>query len=89
MLRNTISMQKIWWIALILRFQTIDAVDSVDFVDNYAGGLIADIYASYSTDCANILISDDMADELIATAINSDDLADCADNAACGLISAI
>ena len=41
------------------------------------------------TDCADIMISDDAADGLIDTAIDVDNLTDCADDAAGGLIAAI
>ena len=42
-----------------------------------------------STDCAHKLISDDVADELIATAINADNSTDFAEDAAGGFIAAI
>ena len=41
------------------------------------------------TDCANMTISDNAADELIATAINSGNSADFLDDSAGGLIAAI
>ena len=40
-------------------------------------------------DCADIKISEDAADELIATAINAGNLTDCSDNAEGGLIANI
>ena len=51
--------------------------------------MIASSNAGDSTDCADILISDDTADELINIPINSDDSTDCADNSAGGLIATI
>ena len=44
--------------------------------------------AGNSTDCAEINISDNAADELIATAINAGDSTDFSDDAAGGLIAA-
>ena len=61
----------------------------MDSADNYAGELIAAVNAGDLIYCANILISDDMADELITSAINSDDSKDCDDNAKGGLIATI
>ena len=52
-------------------------------------GLINAIDSGDFTYCADLSISDDAADELIATAINANDSTDCADDAADGLISAI
>ena len=49
----------------------INAGDSTYFADDAAGGLVAAINAGNSMDCADILISDDAADELIATAIDA------------------
>ena len=47
------------------------------------------INAGNSTDCADITISDDVADGLIATGIDIINYAGCTDNAAGGLIAAI
>ena len=49
--------------------------------------MIADINAGNSTDCADISISNDAADEFINTAIDAVNSTDCADDAAGGLIS--
>ena len=61
----------------------------MDSADNYSGELIAAVDAGDLIYCANILISDDMADELIAIVVNSDDSKDCDDNAEGGLIATI
>ena len=45
--------------------------DSTEFDDDATGGFIAAINADNSTDCADILISNDAADGFIATAIDA------------------
>ena len=45
--------------------------------------------AKNSTDCADVTISNDTADELFATAINDGDSTNFSDNSAGGLITAI
>ena len=65
----------------------INAGNLEDCDNNYAGGLISNIDDVDSIDCADILISDNKADELIASAINYESSTDCADNAAGGLIA--
>ena len=53
-----------------------DAGKLTDCAENSTGVLIAAIYDEYWTDCTDILISDDAADELIASdADNSTDYA--------------
>ena len=54
----------------------VDAVDLTDFSDDSAGGLIAAINDGNQMGGADITISDDVGDGLIATAINSTDCAD-------------
>ena len=51
--------------------------------------MVVDINAGNSTDCADIFISNDATDGLIATTIDARNLMDCAEDAAGGFIDAI
>ena len=71
---------------------SINAGYSTDFSEDAAGGLIAATNAGNSTSCADILISNDSVDGLIATDTDAGNLTDCADitvsdDAADGLIT--
>ena len=59
----------------------IDAYNSMDFSEDAAGGLIASIYTGDYMDCADILISDDVMDGLIATSIDAGNPTGCDDDA--------
>ena len=68
---------------------TTDGGNSTDFSEDAAGGLIDVINYLNLMDCSDIKFSDDLADELIATAIYAGNSTDCAEDAAGGLIAAI
>ena len=52
--------------------------NSIDFVEDAACGLINDINAVNTMDCADIIVLDDTADGLIVIATNAGNLTNCA-----------